>query len=97
MADFIFRVDSVQLSEAQRKKIASAIQGTVLTELAKLDLQEEPKDKAAAPAVSGLGGSFLYNPLKWYGGLLLKAVDVNMAASSVFTVINKGEQSQSAA
>lgn len=30
MADFIFRVDSVQLTEAQQQKVATAIQGAVL-------------------------------------------------------------------
>jgi len=53
MADFIFRVDSVQLSDPQKEKIASAIQGAVLTELAGLDLQGGQTKGHASAAASG--------------------------------------------
>jgi hypothetical protein len=93
MADFIFRVDSVQLSDHQKEKIASAIQGTVLTELARLDLQGG-QTKGQAPAAAGGGsgaGTFLYRPHNWYGGLLLKAVEAAKAVESNFSVTNKPE------
>ncbi len=64
MADFIFRVDSVQLNEAQQEKIATAIQGAVLTELARLDLHgDKTKAKASPQAAEIPGGSVLYRPL----------------------------------
>jgi hypothetical protein len=87
MADFIFRVDNVQLNDAQREKIASAIQGAVLTELARLDLQgDQGKGKTGAPAPSG--PSYLYRPILWNGGLLLKAEELASAASSNLSVTN---------
>jgi hypothetical protein len=100
MADFIFRVDSVQLSDHQQAKIASAIQGAVLTELARLDLHEDP----AKGKVSGAAGgeppspSFLYRPIKWYGGLLLKAEAIATAAGTHLTAGNQGgDRSKTAA
>jgi hypothetical protein len=87
MADFIFRVDNVQLNDAQQQKIASAIQGAVLTELAKLDLHgDQGKAKPGAPAPDG--PSYLYRPILWNGGLLLKAEELAAAASSNLTVSN---------
>ena len=38
MADFIFRVVSVNLTAAQQQQVSTAIQGAVLAELAQLDL-----------------------------------------------------------
>ncbi|MGD0211647.1 MAG: hypothetical protein ABSB87_00355 [Terriglobales bacterium] len=100
MADFIFRVDSVQLSDHQKEKIASAIQGAVLTELARLDLQGgQTKGQAPAPGSGASGaGTFLYRPHNWYGGLLLKAVEAAKAVESNFSVTNKaGNRSENAA
>jgi hypothetical protein len=93
MADFIFRVDSVQLSDHQKEKVASAIQGAVLTELARLDLQGG-QTKGQAPAAAGGGsgeGTFLYRPHNWYGGLLLKAVEAAAALKSKPIVTNQGD------
>ena len=98
MADFIFRVDSVHLTEAQQEKIASAIQGAVLTELARLDLHAERSTaKASAPAAGGpTGGGFLYIPISWRGGRMIPLEGVQAAASSVLTVSERAEQSRAA-
>jgi hypothetical protein len=100
MADFIFRVDSVQLSDHQQDKIASAIQGAVLTELARLDLQgDQAKGKASAPAAGGSsGGNCLYIPIHWKGGMLIRAEEVAAASGSNLSVTNGGgNRTQSAA
>jgi hypothetical protein len=64
MADFIFRVASVKLTSEQEKKIAAAIQGAVLTELAKLDL--------GAPS----SADCLFRPITWAGGIMIPPGDV---------------------
>jgi len=65
---FIFRVASANLTAAQQPKIATAIQGAVLSELAQLDLGPG----ATAPAVGdGFSGDLLYLPTRWYGGLII--------------------------
>jgi hypothetical protein len=99
MADFIFRVDSVQLTDAQQDKIAAAIQGAVLTELARLDLHGDKANikKALPTGGSPEGGTFLYTPIRWHGGLLLKAADVAAAVATKLSVINTDERSQTAA
>jgi len=99
MADFIFRVDSVQLNEAQQEKIATAIQGAVLTELARLDLHgDKPKAKPSPHAAGISGGSALYRPLGWNGGMLIHAVEFEAAAASRLAVTNTApEQAESAA
>ena len=87
MADFIFRVASVKLTEAQQQKIATAIQGAVLTELAQLDLGGgQSKTPSAAPAAAGGGGDFLYLPHNWLGGLLIGREEAQAATSTVFSV-----------
>jgi len=53
-ADFIVRLDGLQLDEASRNRIAGAIQAAALAELGRLDL---------AGAKPGLA----YIPLKWLG------------------------------
>jgi hypothetical protein len=75
MADFIFRVSSVNLNAEQQDKIARAIQGAVLTELAQLDLGPQP----AAP-------NCLFIPIKWAGGIMLPPGDVATVTSATFTV-----------
>ena len=60
MADFIFRVSSVNLTAAQQQKIASAIQGAVLAELAQLDLGPQPS-----------AADCLFRPIKWAGGIMI--------------------------
>ncbi len=92
MADFIFRVDSVQLSDHQQDKIASAIQGAVLSELARLDLHgDQAKGKASAPAAGGSsGGNCLYIPIHWKGGMLIKADEVVAASRGNLSVTNAG-------
>src|SRR5277367_1250758 len=83
MADFIFRVDTVQLSDAQQEKIAAAIRGAVLTELAKLDLQDEASEtKAEAPAAAGPIESFLFSPIHWHGGIMIPPGEVGAALES---------------
>jgi hypothetical protein len=78
MADFIFRVASVKLTEAQQQKIAAAIQGAVLTELAQLDLG----GGQSKPPVEG----YLYWPHNWLGGLLIGVEEAHAAASTVLGV-----------
>jgi len=60
----------------------------VLTELARLDLHgDQAKTKASAPATAGpSGGSFLYRPINWYGGMLIKAEETASAVVSRLTV-----------
>ena len=97
MADFIFRVDHVHLTEAQQEKIASAIQGAVLTELAKLDLHGESKDRAMAQAAgSSSGGGFLYIPIHWKGGRMIGIDSVTNAVRNVLTVAEKATESRAA-
>ena len=98
MADFIFRVDHVHLTDTQQEKIASAIQGAVLTELAKLDLHGEPKNKATAQAAgASLGAGFLYIPITWRGGRMIGIDGVNAAVNNVLTVAERtAEQSRAA-
>jgi len=100
MADFIFRVDSVHLTHAQQEKIASAIQGAVLTELAKLDLHaDESKHKASAPAAGGPsgGGSFMYIPIHWQGGRMINFENIQGAVGTVLAVTERpAEQTRAA-
>jgi hypothetical protein len=99
MADFIFRVDAVQLNEAQQEKIATAIQGAVLTELARLDLHgDKPKTRAAIPQESGaFGGSALFRPLGWNGGMLIHAIEFEAAAATTLTVTGAVAERQDSA
>jgi hypothetical protein len=78
MADFIFRVASGNLTAAQQKKIATAIQGAVLTELAQLDLGAQPP----APEC-------LFVPITWRGGLLIPPGEVQGATGMTLTAVNK--------
>jgi hypothetical protein len=77
-ADFIFRVESVNLTAAQQKKIATAIQGAVLTELAQLDLGAQPP----APQC-------LFVPITWRGGLLIPPGEVQAATGTTYTLNTK--------
>jgi hypothetical protein len=99
MADFIFKVDSVNLTDAQQDRIAAAIQGSVLTELAKLDLHgDQAKTKSAAPPAGGPGGgSFLFQPILWRGGWIIPPGEVGAAAGSQFAVVNKATDKSKAA
>jgi hypothetical protein len=97
MADFIFRVDSVHLSDTQQEKIATAIRGAVLTELARLDLHsEESKQKAGTAGLTPGGGSFLYIPINWRGGKMINLAAVEAAAATVLTVSERAEQTRAA-
>jgi len=75
MADFIFRVSSVNLTAAQQKKIASAIQGAVLTELAQLDLGTQPS-----------AADCLFRPITWAGGIMIPPADLASVVGSTLTV-----------
>jgi hypothetical protein len=77
MADFIFRVASVNLTPAQQQKIASAIQGAVLTELAQLDLGAQP------PA------DCLFRPIKWAGGIMIPPGELQSVVGATFSVTAK--------
>ena len=97
MADFIFRVDHVHLTESQQEKIATAIQGAVLTELARLDLHAEKSTKASATAAGGsIGGGFLYNPINWHGGIMIGLDGVENAVRNTLTVAVRSEQNKAA-
>jgi hypothetical protein len=78
MADFIFRVASVNLTPEQQKRIASAVQGAVLTELAQLDLGTQP----SAP-------DCLFRPIKWAGGIMVPPGDLPGVAGTTLTVTAK--------
>jgi hypothetical protein len=77
MSDFIFRVTSAKLTPAQEQKIASAIQGAVITELAQLDL--------GAPS----SPSCLFVPIKWAGGIMIAPGDVQTVTGQTFTITAK--------
>jgi hypothetical protein len=98
MADFIFRVDHVHLTEHQQEKIASAIQGAVLTELARLDLHAERSTaKASVPAAGGPpSGGFLYTPISWRGGMMIGLDGVENAVRNTLTVAVRTEQTKAA-
>lgn len=99
MADFIFRVDHVHLTNDQQEKIASAIQGAVLTELAKLDLHgDQAKSKATAQAAgASFGEGFLYIPLSWRGGRMIGVDGVQEAVNTVLAVQERtAEQTRAA-
>ena len=74
MADFIFRVASGKLTEAQQQKIAAAIQGAVLTQLAQFDSGGPPT------------GTFLYRPHNWQGGLLIPVEEAEAAARRQYII-----------
>jgi len=74
MSDFIFRVSSTKLTPAQEQKIASAIQGAVLTELAQLDL--------AAPSAP----SCLFVPIRWAGGIMIPPGEVQSVTGQTLTI-----------
>ena len=73
MTDFVFRVDAFHLTPAQTQQISTAIQGAVLMELAKLDLQGKPASSVETKAAAG-GGSALFFPHLWNGGWLIGQV-----------------------
>jgi hypothetical protein len=85
MADFIFRVASVNLTAAQQQQVATAIQGAVLAELAQLDLG----GGSAAPALAGGSGDCLYRPKNWYGGIMIPPGEVAAVAKTTLSVANK--------
>ena len=96
MADFIFRVDNVHLTESQQERIASAIQGAVLTELARLDLHGDTRSKTTQAAVSAPTGDCIYIPHNWKGGMLLKALEVAEAVNTQLTVTARPAESRAA-
>jgi len=75
MADFIFRVSSLNLTAAQQQKIASAIQGAVLAELAQLDLGPQPS-----------AADCLFRPIKWAGGIMIPPGDIQTITDATLTV-----------
>jgi hypothetical protein len=75
-SDFIFRVSSINLTAAQKKQIATAIQGAVLDELAKLDL-------------GGSSPDFLFRPITWAGGQMIPPDVVGTVLNSTLTVTAK--------
>jgi len=75
MADFIFRVSSVTLTAEQQKKIASAIQGAVLSELAQLDLGTQTS-----------AADCLFRPIKWAGGIMIPPGELQAITAATLTV-----------
>jgi len=78
MADFIFRVASVNLTPEQQKRIATAVQGAVLTELAQLDLGTQPS-----------AADCLFRPIKWAGGIMIPPGDLQSVVGTTLTVTAK--------
>jgi hypothetical protein len=74
MADFIFRVSSAKLTDAQKQQIATAIQATVLHEIANLDLGGQP------------GLSFLFRPITYAGGIMIPPDLVGVVSNTTLTV-----------
>jgi hypothetical protein len=83
MADFIFRVASTKLTPAQQAKIATAIQGAVLTELARLDLG------AASPAPE-----CLYRPISWAGGIMIPPGELQSVLGTTLTAVSSTAQTR---
>jgi len=83
MADFIFRVASTKLTPAQQAKIATAIQGAVLTELAKLDLG------TASPAPE-----LLYRPIAWAGGIMIPPGELQSILGTTLTAVASTAQTR---
>jgi hypothetical protein len=83
MADFIFRVASTKLTPAQQAKIATAIQGAVLTELAKLDLG------TASPQPE-----CLYRPIHWAGGIMIPPEELPSVLNSTLTAVSSTAQTR---
>ena len=82
MSDFVVRIDSTKLSPKQAAHLATAIQGTVLAELGKLDL--------APPAVPG--GALTFHP-EWLGIWLRSLKDLqNPASQPILQVVEKTAQ-----
>ena len=77
MSDFIFRISSVKLTPEQEQRIANAIQGAVLTELAQLDLAPPPSP------------DLLFRPKTWFGGDLGGLDEVQGLTNATFTVAAK--------
>jgi len=77
MSDFIFRISSVNLTAEQEQKLASAIQGAVLAELAQLDLGPPSSPDC------------LFRPKTWYGGDLAGINEVQGLSNTTFTVTAK--------
>lgn len=75
MADFIFRVASAKLTPAQQQKIASAIQGAVLKQLAQLDVAGTP------PAAD-----CLFRPITWAGGIMIPPGELPGVVGQTLTV-----------
>ena len=75
MADFIFRVKSVELTPVQQNPIATAIQGAVLTELAKLDLGSKPS-----------AADCLFRPITWRGGQMIPPGLLGQAQGTILGV-----------
>ena len=78
MADFIFRVSSVNLTAEQQKKIAAAIQGAVLSELAQLDLGSQPS-----------AADCLFRPITWAGGIMIPPGELQAITNATLTVATK--------
>jgi hypothetical protein len=77
MSDFIFRISSVKLTAEQEQKIAGAIQGAVLAELAQLDVAPPPTPDC------------LFRPKTWYGGDLGGILEAQGLANTVLGVTAK--------
>jgi hypothetical protein len=77
MADFIFRVSSANLTEAQKQQIATAIQATVLHEIANLDLGGQP------------GLSFLFRPVTYAGGDIAGIDQWGVVSTTTLTVTER--------
>ena len=80
MSDFIVRIDSTKLSPKQATQLAAAIQGTVLSEMGRLDLAPiEPH---------GISGGITFHP-EWRGLWLRSLKDLQNPVTPVLQVSEK--------
>ena len=80
MSDFIVRIDSSKLSAKQANQLASAIQGTVLSEIGRLDLA--PLDP------HGISGALTLHP-EWRGLWLRSLKDLQNPGAPPILQVNE--------
>ena len=85
MSDFVVRIDTAKLSAKEAAQIASAIQGTVLGELGKLDLAP-----VSAAVAGGAAGALILHP-EWRGIWIRNLNDLQNPVMPVLQVVEKAQ------